>query len=313
MENSKRLSELVDSIERFIDAIGKAGRYSDNSIQAFHQDLMILERFLGERESAAVWEEVNDSMARAFPARLFQRGHSPRSIGRMLSSCRKFFDYLINENVVKSNPFVGISAPKAAQKLPNTLSVDDLRTLLDEDIDADTAVNIVRDRAIIELFYSSGLRLSELASLDIDTIDFAESQIRVIGKGNKERIVPVGTMARTAVKDWLERRSEYANQDERALFVNFRGGRLSVRGIQTRLAEWAKRKGFTQHLHPHALRHSFASHLLESSGDLRAVQEMLGHSDISTTQIYTHLDFQHLAKVFDQAHPRAKKGVADSE
>ncbi len=307
------MSNLVDSIERFIDAIGKAGRYSENSIRAFYRDLIILERFLSERAGIAGWEEVNESTARAFPARLFQRGHSPRSISRMLSSCRKFFDYLINENMVKSNPFIGISAPKAAQKLPNTLSVDDLSTLLEENIDADTSTNIVRDRAIIELFYSSGLRLSELASLDIDTIDFAESQIRVTGKGNKERIVPVGTMARTAVRDWLDRRDEYASQGERALFVNFRGGRLSVRGIQSRLTEWARRKGFSQHVHPHALRHSFASHLLESSGDLRAVQEMLGHSDISTTQIYTHLDFQHLAKVFDLAHPRARKDAADSE
>ncbi|MYB34080.1 MAG: tyrosine recombinase XerC, partial [Gammaproteobacteria bacterium] len=299
------MSELVDSIERFIGAISKAGRYSDNSIRAFHQDLIILERFLSERGGVAGWEDVDDSTARAFPARLFQRGHSPRSIGRMLSSCRKFFDYLINEDTVKSNPFTGISAPKVAQKLPHTLSVDDLNTLLDENIDAGTSMNIVRDRAIIELFYSSGLRLSELASLDINTIDFAENQIRVIGKGNKERIVPVGAMARTAVKDWLERRGEYANPEERALFVNFRGGRLSVRGIQSRLTEWARRKGFSQHVHPHALRHSFASHLLESSGDLRAVQEMLGHSDISKTQIYTHLDFQHLATVFDRAHPRA--------
>lgn len=301
------MDELVDSIERFIDAIGKAGKYSDNSIRAFYQDLVILARFLNEYGSIAGWEDVNDATARAFPARLFQRGHSPRSIGRMLSSCRKFFDYLISEDTVKSNPFIGISAPKVAQKLPHTLSVDDLNTLLDENIDANTSTNIIRDRAIIELFYSSGLRLAELASLDIDTIDFVENQIRVIGKGNKERIVPVGTMARAAVKDWLERRGEYANPGERALFVNFRGGRLSVRGIQFRLTEWARRKGFSQHVHPHALRHSFASHLLESSGDLRAVQEMLGHADISTTQIYTHLDFQHLAKVFDRAHPRAKK------
>ncbi|MCY4219681.1 MAG: tyrosine recombinase XerC [Gammaproteobacteria bacterium] len=301
------MSELIDSIEQFIDSIEKSGRYSDNTIKAFYQDLVLLERFLGERGDISKWSEVNDPMARAFPARLFQRGHSPRSIGRMLSSCRKFFHFLINEKTVKANPFTGISAPKASQNLPNTFSVDDLNTLLDEKIDEETPANIVRDRAIIELFYSSGLRLSELASIDNDTIDFAENQVKVIGKGSKERIVPVGTMARVAVRDWLERRSEYANLGEKALFVNFRGSRLSVRGIQFRLTEWAKRKGFSQHIHPHALRHSFASHLLESSGDLRAVQEMLGHSDISTTQIYTHLDFQHLAKVFDRSHPRAKK------
>lgn len=269
-----------------------------------------MERFLSDR-GVLDWMDVNDALARAFAARLFQSGHSPKSIQRMLSSCRKYFHYLVGENLVKANPFIGVGAPKAAQKLPHTLSVDDLNMLLDEDIDDDTPANLVRDRAIIELFYSSGLRLSELASLDVDTIDFAENQVRVVGKGNKERIVPVGRMADTALRAWLERRSELAGEGERALFVNVRGGRLSVRGIQSRLTEWAKRKGFSQRIHPHALRHSFASHLLESSGDLRAVQEMLGHSDISTTQIYTHLDFQYLARVFDQAHPRAKKKSMD--
>ncbi len=298
---------LRDSIERFIERIRKSGRYSDNTGKAFYRDLLLLERFLNERGDVTGWAEVSDPIARAFPARLFQRGHSPRSIGRVLSSCRKFFDFLVSEESVKSNSFSGISAPKASQKLPNTFSVDDLNMLLNEKVDAKTPANVVRDHAIIELFYSSGLRLSELASVDKDTIDFTENQVMVIGKGSKERIVPVGSMAKVAVKDWLERRSEYAKQGEKALFVNIRGTRLSARGIQFRLTEWAKRKGFTQHLHPHALRHSFASHLLESSGDLRAVQEMLGHSDISTTQIYTHLDFQHLAKVFDRSHPRAKK------
>jgi len=307
------LSELADSIERFVDAASRAGRYSEHSIKAFRQDLTALERFLSERAGVCDWAEVDNSTARAFPSRLFQGGHSPKSIGRMLSSCRKFFNFLVNENTVKSNPFIGISAPKAAQKLPNTLSVDDLNALLDEDVNVDSSPCIVRDRAIIELFYSSGLRLSELASLDIDTIDFAENQVKVMGKGSKERIVPVGSMACVAVKDWLDRRDEYAKQEERALFVSFRGGRLSARGIQFRLTEWARRKGFSQHVHPHALRHSFASHLLESSGDLRAVQEMLGHSDISTTQIYTHLDFQHLANVFDRAHPRAKREAVDLE
>lgn len=300
------MSQLADSIKRFIDVAGRTGRHSGNSLKAFDRDLAVLGYFLDER-GVSDWSEVDDALARSFPARLFQRGHSPRTIQRMLSSCRKYFNFLVNENRVKTNPFIGIRAPKAAVRLPHTLSVDDINALFQEDISADTPPSIIRDLAILELFYSSGLRLSELASLNIDTIDFTENQVKVMGKGSKERIVPVGSMACTAVRRWLDCRGELTNQEEKALFVNMRGGRLSARGIQSRLAEWARRKGFSQHVHPHALRHSFASHLLESSGDLRAVQEMLGHSDISTTQIYTHLDFQHLANVFDRAHPRAKK------
>ncbi|MXZ80161.1 MAG: tyrosine recombinase XerC [Gammaproteobacteria bacterium] len=305
------MADLFDSVEQFIHIVNREGRYSENSVNAFRRDLAVLERFLRDRD-VSDWAAVDETLARTFPARLFQRGQSPRTIQRMLSSCRKFFDHLLGQKAVGLNPFVGISAPKAARKLPHTLSVDDLSALLEDDVSRDSPAIMLRDWAMLELFYSSGLRLSELASFDIDTVDFQERQVRVMGKGGKERIVPVGSKACKAVRKWLDRRPELAAEGEEALFVNIRGGRLSPRGIQYRLSQWARRKGFGQHVHPHALRHSFASHLLESSGDLRAVQEMLGHSDISTTQIYTHLDFQHLANVFDRAHPRARKKTTDA-
>ena len=278
-------------------------RLSDNTIRAYERDLGSLLAMAKER-SITTWSAFSPQSARLFPARLHQKGLSGKSIQRTLSACRKFFSYLVKIKAVELNPFEGVTAPKSARKLPDTLSVDEVSALFSGQ---DKSHAETRDRAILELLYSSGMRLSELAALNVDDPDFRESRIVVTGKGNKQRIVTIGRMAARALEHWLGVRCEMAANDEDALFVNERGGRLSPRGIQYRLDLWARKRGLGRRLHPHMLRHSFASHILESSGDLRAVQEMLGHSDISTTQIYTHLDFQHLARVHDKAHPRSKK------
>ena len=302
------MSTLDESVARFIDLIEKERRLSGNTIKAYKRDLRKLLMFLEER-AIIHWSDIDNKCARAFPARLYQSGISGTSIARMLSGCRSFFEYLLKNGEVSLNPFEGITAPRSRRKLPETLSVDELSELLAHH---EGTVIAVRDRAMLELFYTSGMRLSELATLNFDIRGYEEGQISVIGKGNKQRIVPVGRKACDALREWLGRRPEIALETETALFVNNRGTRISVRGIQYRLNQWAKTSGLGRRLHPHMLRHSFASHVLESSGDLRAVQEMLGHSDISTTQIYTHLDFQHLARVYDKAHPRARKTQKNS-
>jgi integrase/recombinase XerC len=221
-----------------------------------------------------------------------------------LSATRAFYRYLIGEGVAQYNPAEGVQAPKSPKKLPKLLDVDQAAQLLEID-DKDPLA--IRDKAILELMYSSGLRLSELVMLNIDSLDLADAMVTVVGKGKKTRAVPIGEQARKAIKQWLKIRDNMANDEEFAVFVSQRGNRISRRSIQQRLKLWAKKQGITNLVNPHMLRHSFASHLLESSGDLRAVQELLGHADISTTQVYTHLDFQHLANVYDDAHPRARK------
>ena len=236
-------------------------------------------------------------------AKMHQKGLSGRSIQRVLSTARGFYRFLIKTGAASLNPFDGIHAPVTSRKLPKTLSVDELSALLQQH---DGSVLSIRDHAMLELFYSSGLRVSELVSLDMDSVDFHQAQLHITGKGNKQRVVPVGRKAAVALKNWLTVRKQLTDDSQVALFLNRFGNRLGARGIQMRIDQWAKKYGLGRRLHPHMLRHSFASHMLESSGDLRAVQKMLGHSDIATTQIYTHLDFQHLAKVYDQAHPRAK-------
>jgi integrase/recombinase XerC len=242
---------------------------------------------------------------RRFLATLHGRGLSGRSLARMLSSWRGFYRLLQDRDVaVKENPCAGLKAPKAIRKLPSALSPDEAVRLVEIPGDDPLAV---RDRALFELAYSSGLRLAELAGLDADRIDLATGEVRVWGKGAKERIVPVGTAALAAVRAWLPVRAEVRNADPKALFVGRSGKRIAPRAIERRLAAWALRQGLSRHVHPHMLRHSFASHVLQSSGDLRAVQEMLGHASIASTQVYTHLDFQYLAKAYDSAHPRAKR------
>ena len=237
-------------------------------------------------------------------AQLHGKGLDGRSLARMLSAWRGFYHFLARDHGCTHNPCVGIRAPKSAKRLPQALSPDEARQLVE--IDATDAL-AVRDKAMLELFYSSGLRLAELAALAPDDVHFADATVRVTGKGGKTRIVPVGRHAAAALQAWLKQRAAITRLDEQALFVNQQGRRLGPRAIQARVRQRALQQGVAARVHPHMLRHSFASHVLQSSGDLRAVQEMLGHSSISTTQVYTQMDFQHLAKVYDAAHPRAKK------
>ena len=242
---------------------------------------------------------------RRFLASLHGRGLSGRSLARMLSSWRAFYRYLQEQDAdIKENPCTGLKAPRSARRLPAVLSPDEAVRLVE--IDATDTLGL-RDRALFELAYSSGLRLAELAGLDLDRVDLAQGEVRVWGKGAKERIVPVGAAARAAIRAWLPARATLARADPKALFLGRSGARISPRAIERRLADWAVKQGLIQHVHPHMLRHSFASHVLQSSGDLRAVQEMLGHASIASTQVYTHLDFQYLAQAYDRAHPRAKR------
>jgi integrase/recombinase XerC len=240
-----------------------------------------------------------------FLATLHGGGLSGRSLARMLSAWRTFFRFVIEHDpTLREDPTGGLKAPKSPKRLPSALTPDEAVRLVS--IEGDGEMDL-RDRALFELAYSSGLRLSELASLDVDRVDLTTGEVRVFGKGSKERIVPVGGPARSAIETWLAVRESLAAPDEAALFTGAHGRRLSPRSIERRFAAWAIKQGLARHVHPHMLRHSFASHVLQSSGDLRAVQEMLGHASIASTQVYTHLDFQALAKVYDAAHPRAKK------
>ncbi len=250
--------------------------------------------------------DLKSNHIRHYIASLHGKGLGGKSIARMLSSWRGFFDFLMQRHGYPNNPTKGLRAPKSAKKLPEALSIEQTIKLVDI---KDDDVLSTRDHAILELFYSSGLRLSELTGVDIDDVDFTEAHITVTGKGNKTRIVPLGEHAATAIQHWLTLRPNLLSKNpaEKALFIGKQGKRMSGRNIQYRLKAWAVKQGLDTSVHPHMLRHSFASHVLQSSGDLRAVQEMLGHANISTTQIYTHLDYQHLTKVYDTAHPRAKK------
>lgn len=243
---------------------------------------------------------------RRYIAKLHGNGLGGKSIARLLSSWRGFFDYLMQRHGYPNNPAKGLRAPKSAKTLPQVLSIEQAIKLVDV---KDDDVLSVRDHAILELFYSSGLRLSELINLNIDQLDFTDGNITVTGKGNKTRIVPLGNHAITAIQHWLKLRSDLLAKQpqEKAVFIGKQGRRISARNVQYRLKTWAIKQSLDASVHPHMLRHSFASHILQSSGDLRAVQEMLGHANISTTQVYTHLDYQHLTKVYDTAHPRAKK------
>ncbi len=294
---------LSDWLERFLAHLAAERRLSPHTATNYSRDIRALLSYC-ERAALRRWSDVDSQHVRVFAARAHAAGLGPRSVQRRLSAVRSFFNYLTREGVVPHNPAVDIRAPKAARRLPGTLDVDQIAQLLD--IPADDAL-AVRDRAIMELFYSSGLRLAELVGLDLAHIDLADRTVRVLGKGSKTRILPVGRKAVEAITAWLRERGAVAAIGETALFVGRNGARLSPRAVQARIAGWARRKGLPQHVHPHLFRHSFATHLLESSKDLRGVQELLGHADISTTQVYTHLDFAHLARTYDASHPRAKR------
>ncbi len=276
-------------------------RMSPQTVKGYGRDLARLSEFC-DRGGISVWQDIDSQKARAYAAGLHHEGLAAKSIQRLLSSARSFYRHLLRTGLAAQNPFVGVSAPRSPKRLPKALSVEQAALLMGAEGDGPT---IARDRAIMELFYSSGLRLSELVSLNLEDVDLADATVRVTGKGAKTRVLPVGRQAREAIAQWLALREP--TPDQRALFTGRAGRRISVRTVQARLQYWARRQQLGRPVHPHMLRHSFASHVLESSGDLRAVQELLGHADISTTQVYTHLDFQHLAKVYDQAHPRARK------
>lgn len=294
--------EWVDS---FLAKLRDQRNYSPHTLKSYSRDLKSLIVYC-DKQKITQWKEVNDQHIRSLVTQRHRQGLGGASLQHLLSTFRSFFKYLLIENEVKNNPAVNIQAPKSARKLPSTLDVDSVVRLIE--IKGDE-VETVRDRAMLELFYSSGLRLSELSSLNIQSgIELKSGTLRVKGKGDKERDLPVGAKAVKAVNEWLTCRAEIANKDEQALFVGKQGKRIHNSVIQKRLKYWAQKQGIDMNVFPHLLRHSFASHMLESSGDLRAVQELLGHADISTTQIYTHLDFQHLAKVYDAAHPRSKLG-----
>ena len=298
------MKPATDAVTAYLAELAEQRRLSPHTVSNYRRDLLRLLKLVDAMPLA----EVQVHQIRRFAAQLHGQGLSGRTLARMLSAWRGFFSWLGRGDVVRANPCDGVRSPKTAKRLPNALSVDEASRLLTPDESGDPALN-ARDAAMFELFYSSGLRLAELAALDCDALDqvLNEGEVRVLGKRSKARLVPVGSKAREALTAWSALRPELAAVDESALFVSRRGGRISHRMIQLRLAEHALRLGLPRHVHPHMLRHSFASHVLQSSGDLRAVQEMLGHASIASTQVYTHLDFQHLAKVYDVAHPRAKR------
>ncbi len=275
---------------------------SDHSVQAYRRDLeQALEFF--QQQGLAGWQQLRPADVRSWLAAMRRQQLAPASMARRLSALRSFYQYLQQQGQASVNPARGIRPPKDARRLPVVLDVDRAGQLLDE-LPVDDLGGL-RDKAMLELLYSSGLRVSELTGLDLPDLDLAAGQVRVLGKGNKQRDLPVGSKACAALQGWLAVRSQWA-KDTPALFVGERGARIQPSVVRQRLKR-AGQLGLGQHVHPHMLRHSFASHLLESSQDLRAVQELLGHANISTTQIYTHLDFQHLAQVYDQAHPRARR------
>ncbi|MEC9375204.1 MAG: tyrosine recombinase XerC [Pseudomonadota bacterium] len=289
--------------ELFLEKLVSEKQMSPNTSQAYRRDLNCLRDYC-ESNNINTWKDIHIHNMRRFAAKSFASGLSPRTIQRRLSGVRSFMDWLIREGYLKANPVIEINAPKASNRLPDTLDPGEMELLLNV---PGTDLVDLRDKAIMELLYSSGLRLAELVNLNINDIDLADKTVRVTGKGKKQRIIPVGRFACDAIKVWLKDRAQMANQDELATFVGKRGSRISPRTIQSMITRRARVAGLPQRVHPHLFRHSFATHVLESSSDLRAVQEMLGHSDISTTQVYTHLDFQHLAQIYDKAHPRAHR------
>ena len=287
-------------LQGYIEHLMHERRLSAHTTKNYQRDITALLSFAGDTLPAKL---TAHDIRRAI-AQLHGRGLDGRSIARMLSAWRGFYHYLARDHGYAQNPCIGIRAPKSAKRLPDALSPDDARQLVEVE---DTDALAVRDRAMLELFYSSGLRLAELTGLAPEDVNFADATVRVTGKGGKTRIIPVGSHAATALNAWLEQRAALPGVDAQALFVNRQGRRLGPRAIQSRVQQRGLRQGIAGRVHPHMLRHSFASHVLQSSSDLRAVQEMLGHASISTTQVYTQLDFQHLAKIYDAAHPRAKR------
>ena len=292
----------TDRIDAFVRHLEFERRLSKETCKNYRRDIDALQSWCDEI-GIEQWTELDTEHVRSYSAACFRRGLSARSIQRRLSAARTFFRYLLREKHVTHNPVQSVSAPKGAKRLPENLDADRMARLLD--IPGDGPL-VDRDRAILELLYSSGLRLAELTDLNLGDVDMQDATVRVTGKGNKDRVVPVGSRALQALTRWHKSRAAMAGPDEPALFVSNRGTRLSRRSVQARVDHWARRQGIDSKVYPHLFRHSFATHLLESSHDLRGVQELLGHANISTTQVYTHLDFQHLAQIYDKTHPRAR-------
>ena len=297
---------LKEKINDFLSYLETVKQLSNHTTNSYRRDLNKFSDFLSD-SAIDTWQEVRESEVRSYINKERRRGLNPRSIQRILSSCRSFFNYLLQERIIDKSPAENISSPKSSSLLPKAMDADLVHRLLDF---KPNGIFEVRDKAIAELLYSSGLRLSELCDLDLSSLDIKERICRVLGKGKKTRDIPVGKKAIQSIRDWMLYRKELIESKQtetKALFLNNKGSRISPRSVQLRLEKLCVSRGLPG-INPHMLRHSFASHVLESSGDLRAIQEMLGHSDIGTTQIYTKLDFQHLSKVYDQTHPRAKKG-----
>jgi len=308
---------LNQDVEKFYSYLQSERRYSSNTVSAYQRDIKkLIQHCQLEEKKVIHWDEIKQSDIRQCVATLHRKGLSGKSLQRWLSTVRSLFNYLCRFQRASNNPAVGIPAPKSAKRLPKTLNVDEMDQLLtikpsikkSAGVEAiENNVLVIRDIAFIELLYGCGLRLSEINGLDLQDIDWQQQTLLVTGKGNKQRQLPFGKKALNALKNWLAKRDNMAKENESAVFVSQQGNRLSNSSIQKRLKKMALMQGVNTNVHPHMLRHSFASHILESSKDLRAVQELLGHANLSTTQIYTHLDFQHLASVYDNAHPRARK------
>lgn len=295
---------MDEFLDRFIQMLRSEKYYSPHTCSNYQRDLQRFRAFLESREIAN-WEQAGYHEVSDYAAQRYRQGRKSRTIQRELSSLRSFYQYLIRQGLLKQNPALEVRAPKPDKPLPKTADAETIDRLLRAD-DGDPL--LLRDVAIFELIYSSGLRLAELVSIDLDDVDLEQRQLRVTGKGNKTRYLPIGSKAVDATKRWLKLRPDYCRDaNVTALFPSQRGQRISTRNVQQRLRQLILRQGIGQSLSPHMLRHSFATHMLESSSDLRAVQELLGHANIATTQVYTHLDFQHLARVYDAAHPRAKR------
>ena len=296
---SHKKKEWIDSFVKYLEI---QRRLSLHTCKNYHRDLISFLIYC-EDNNLSSWGKIDAEHIRSYSALKHRTGLGAKSIQRNLSSIRSFFRYLIKEKELKNNPAQSIRPPKSKKRLPENLDADSMMQLLD--IKKDGFIPD-RDKAILELMYSSGLRLSELINLNITDIDLSDATVNVLGKGNKERIIPIGRYAIKALKKWLRAKNNIKHSENDALFISKHGSRLSARSVQSRLDYWAKQQGISTKVYPHMLRHSFATHLLESSQDLRGVQELLGHANISTTQIYTHLDFQHLAQIYDQTHPRAR-------
>ncbi|OAN19173.1 tyrosine recombinase XerC [Photobacterium jeanii] len=297
-------SGLEKSLHRFYEHLRSERELSLHTQHNYKRQLTTMAEQLVDL-GVTDWQQVDAGWVRQLASKAMRDGLKASSVSMRLSALRSFFDYLVQIKVLPANPAKGVSAPRKARPLPKNLDVDEMDQLLNVNEDDPLAI---RDRALMELMYGAGLRLAEIVSLDVRDISLSKGDIRVIGKGDKERVVPFAGLAREWVAKWLKVRGQLADGGEPALFVSKLGCRISARNVQKRMAEWGQKQAVTSHISPHKLRHSFATHMLESSGDLRAVQELLGHANLSTTQIYTHLDFQHLAKVYDEAHPRAKRG-----